>query len=55
MQKGLLEFKEGMVLTGKVEAIYFHHGIKVDIGGVFDGCAHAPPAWHGCGMILQRG
>ena len=37
VQKSLHEFKEGMVLTGKVNAMYFNHGIKVDMGGLFDG------------------
>ena len=37
VQKSLHEFKEGMVLTGKVNAMFFNHGIKVDMGGLFDG------------------
>lgn len=28
-----------MILTGTVNAMYFNHGIKVDIGGIYDGCA----------------
>ena len=39
MQKNLQEFREGMTLTGTVNAMFFNHGIKVDIGGVYDGCA----------------
>ena len=39
MQKSLQDFREGMILTGTVNAMYFNHGIKVDIGGSFDGCA----------------
>lgn len=50
VQKSLLEFKEGMVFTGTVNAIYFNHGIKVDIGGVYDGCA---PAAGGCPVGLM--
>ena len=39
MQKSLQEFREGMTLTGTVNAMFFNHGIKVDIGGLYDGCA----------------
>ena len=28
-----------MTLTGTVNAMFFNHGIKVDIGGIYDGCA----------------
>ena len=37
VQKSLQAFEEGMVLTGRVNAMYFNHGIKVDIGGLYDG------------------
>jgi hypothetical protein len=42
VQRLLQDFYEGMELEGSVEAVYFFHGVKVDIGGQFDGCA--PPS-----------
>lgn len=39
VQKSMHDFREGMTLTGTVNAMFFNHGIKVDIGGIYDGCA----------------
>ena len=41
-QRLLQDFYEGMELEGTVEAVYYFHGIKVDIGGQFDGCVSLP-------------
>ena len=44
MQRPLRDYHEGMELDGIVEAVYFYHGVKVDIGGESDGwgpCLHA--------------
>jgi hypothetical protein len=36
-QKPLSDFREGMEITGVVEAMYLYHGIRVDLGGEYDG------------------
>ncbi|CAK0743333.1 hypothetical protein CVIRNUC_001462 [Coccomyxa viridis] len=57
-RKSLREFKEGMVLTGKVNAMYFNHGIKVDMGGLFDGLVPAyvqEEAWNSLAGKLEMG
>ena len=52
VQKSLQEFREGMILKGTVNAMYFNHGIKVDIGGTYDGCA--PLVIVRCGCYAVR-
>lgn len=45
VQRLLHDFYEGMELEGTVEAVYFFHGVKVDIGGQFDGCVFPTLMW----------
>ena len=58
MQRGLSEFKEGMVLTGKVEVIHFHHGIKLALEASSKGAhMHSLPGmlWHDLAKGLRCG